>query len=179
MFLIKALQKLLVSYPSDLKIVCNNNQIVQSHKILFGLLHVSLEEIFSQDDFTNQMVTIYLPMGSEELKKALDFTSLEDSMNLINNIYKTKSSPEPSKPVHDDSPVKLESIEMEDFASEYISETVEDSEDFLPKSDGLHPIMDESLDIKKEEKKVVKKVKLSELLNPIPPGSGKILPVRL
>ena len=99
MHFIKTLQRLMVSNSTDLKVVCNDNKIIHSHKIIFGLIHVSLAEIFIQDEFTDQKVTIFLPIDSEDLKRALKFDSIEDSTNIINNIFKLNldSDPEPSK----------------------------------------------------------------------------------
>ena len=159
MNVIKKLQRLLITIPSDLKIVCSNNQIVHSHKILFGLLHASLEEIFIKEEFTNQTATIFLPIYSEHLKTVLTFDSIEDSTNVINNIFKCNFDPEPLKPVNDVEKVKPEATEIEDLASECIYEPVEDEnyEDEESINTGNNII--------ENKKNIVKKVKLADLLN--------------
>ena len=163
MHFIKTLQRLLVSYSTDLKIVCNNNKIINSHKILFGLLHASLEEIFiQQEEFIDQTATIFLPIDSEDLKTALNFDSIEGLTNIIKNMFKGDSdlNPEPSKQVNDISKVKLESIDIEDFVSVCIDEPVEgvNFEDALPKNE------ESRKEIIEKEKKFVKKVKLEDIL---------------
>ena len=91
MDIVKSLRSLLTSHSSDLRIICNDNQVVQSHKIIFGLLHSSLEDLFIQEEFTDQTVTVFLPIDSEDLKAALDFDYLEDTnLNLINTIFNPK-----------------------------------------------------------------------------------------
>ena len=91
MDIVKSLRSLLTSHSSDLRIICNDNQVVQSHKIIFGLLHNSLEDLFIQEEFTDQTVTVFLPIDSEDMKAALDFDYLEDTnLNLINTIFNPK-----------------------------------------------------------------------------------------
>ena len=93
MDIIKKLKRFLTSYSSDLRIICNNNQVIQSHKILFVLLHSSLEEIFIQDEFTDQTVTVFVPIDSEDLKAALDFNSLDNKI-IFDSLFKSNSAPE-------------------------------------------------------------------------------------
>ena len=120
MYIIKALKRLLTSYSSDLKIICNNNQVIQSHKILFGLLHSSLEDIFIQDEYTSQTVTVFLPIDSGDLRAALDFDSLDD-INLINSLFKSIGN---NKPDLDNS-----KPETRAFAESEENEDIEDFED--------------------------------------------------
>ena len=165
MHFIKSLQRLLVSNSPDLKIVCNNNQVIHSHKILFGLLHVSLAEILMQDEFTDQTVTILLPIDSEDLKTALNSDCIEDSTNILNNIFKCSIDldPDTSKQKDDTSRVELEDYDIEDFVSECINEPFDDVKfkDYLTKEKESMTTGTESII---EEKKIFKKVKLVDLL---------------
>ena len=146
----------MVSNSTDLKVVCNNKEIIHSHKIIFGLIHVSLAEIFIQDEFTDQKVTIFLPIDSEDLKIALKFDSIEDSTNIINNIFKVNSDPEPSKQENNVSTVKLEGYDIEDFVSECINESEENV--------NFEDVFQKEIESIENEKKMVKKVRLADIL---------------
>ena len=162
MHFIKTLQRLLVSNSPDLKIVCNNNQVIHSNKILFGLLHVSLAEILMQDEFTGQTVTILLPIDSEDLKTALNLDCFEDSTNILDNIFKcnidldpdTSKSKQDNDTILDTNTVELEDYDIEDFVSECINESFDDVKESKTKGK----------EINIEEKKILKKVKLVDLL---------------
>ena len=106
-----------------------------------------------QDEFTGQTVTILLPIDSEDLKTALNLDCIEDSTKIINNIFKCNIDLDldTSKSKQEDD---TSTVELEDFVSECIYEPFDDVKESMTKGK----------EINIEEKKILKKVKLVDLL---------------
>ena len=64
----ESVQYLLKTIPPDLKIICEDNIELSSHKLLLGLLNSTLASIFLEEAFTNENVTIFMPIKSDLLK---------------------------------------------------------------------------------------------------------------
>ena len=64
----ESVQCLLNTIPTDLKIICEDNIEYSSHKILLGLLNSTLASIFMEEGFTNENVTLFMPIKSDILK---------------------------------------------------------------------------------------------------------------
>ena len=60
----QSMKNLLKPIPSDLKIICEDGKEYSSHKLLFGLLNTTLANLFLEEDFTNDKVTLFLPINS-------------------------------------------------------------------------------------------------------------------
>ena len=63
----KSVQNLLKSIPCDLQIICEDKKVFSSHKLLFGLLNTTLANLFLEEDFANENITLFLPIKSELL----------------------------------------------------------------------------------------------------------------
>ena len=76
---LEELNQMLQSSLPDLKIICGDGKIVMSHKLLFGLTNECLAEIFSEEDFINDPLTILkIPNSSgENIVHLLNRLSLE------------------------------------------------------------------------------------------------------
>ena len=68
----KSVQNLLKSIPCDLQIICEDKKVFSSHKLLFGLLNTTLENIFLEEDFANENITLFLPIKSELLDSTIN-----------------------------------------------------------------------------------------------------------
>ena len=58
------MKNLLKPLPPDLKIICEDRKEYSSYKLLFGLLNTTLANLFLEEDFTNDTVTLFLPVDS-------------------------------------------------------------------------------------------------------------------
>ena len=59
-----SMKNLLKPLPQDLKIICEDMKEYSSYKLLFGLLNTTLANLFLEEDFTNDTVTLFLPVDS-------------------------------------------------------------------------------------------------------------------
>ena len=67
----KRVQDLIKSSQPDLKIISEDKKEIHSHKLLFGLLNSNLAKILLEDDFIGEHVTVFLPVNSVSLVRAL------------------------------------------------------------------------------------------------------------
>ena len=66
-------QKLLAHSKPDLRIICEDNENLLSHRILLGMADPCLADILLQEDFVSDSVTtIMIPLNSEEVKLFLE-----------------------------------------------------------------------------------------------------------
>ena len=66
-------QKLLAHSKPDLRIICEDNEKLLSHRILLGMADPCLADILLQEDFVSDSVTtIIIPLNSEEVKLYLE-----------------------------------------------------------------------------------------------------------
>ena len=74
----QSMKNLLKPIPPDLKIICEDNKEYSSHKLLFGLLNATLANLFLEEDFTNDKVTLFLPVDSVLFENEIfdDFSSV-------------------------------------------------------------------------------------------------------
>ena len=72
-----SMKNLLKPLPPDLKIICEDRKEYSSHKLLFGLLNTTLANLFLEEDFTNDKVTLFLPVDSALFENEMfdDFSS--------------------------------------------------------------------------------------------------------
>ena len=68
----KSVQNFLKPIPCDLQIICEDKKVFSSHKLLFGLLNTTLENIFLEEDFANENITLFLPIKSELLDSTIN-----------------------------------------------------------------------------------------------------------
>ena len=68
----KSMQTTLKSVPPDLRIVCEDKIEFSSHKLLFGLMNATLASIFLEDEFINEIVTLFVPIESKHLEAMLN-----------------------------------------------------------------------------------------------------------
>ena len=64
----KSIQNMLKTIPPDLKIISEDKKEYSSHKLLFGLFSPTLANIFLDDEFISEKVTLFMPINSELLK---------------------------------------------------------------------------------------------------------------
>ena len=66
-------QKLLVHSKPDLRIICEDNENLLSHRVLLGMADPCLADILLQEDFvSDSVITIMIPLNSEEVKLYLE-----------------------------------------------------------------------------------------------------------
>ena len=68
----RSIQIMLKSIPPDLRIICEDKMEFSSHKLLFGLMNTTLASIFLEDEFINEIVTLFMPTESEHLETMLN-----------------------------------------------------------------------------------------------------------
>ena len=69
---LKMLQQLLGSYKPDLHIVCEDEEIIKTYKLLLGLLSKQMGDIFLHEDFvTEPETTVIVPIHSQQMKLVL------------------------------------------------------------------------------------------------------------
>ena len=68
----ESVQYLLNTIPTDLKIICEDKIEYSSHKLLLGLLNSTLASIFLEESFTNENVTLFMPIESDLLNPFLN-----------------------------------------------------------------------------------------------------------
>ena len=83
----KSIQAMLKSIPPDLRIICEDKIEFSSHKILFGLVNTTLASIFLEDEFINEIVTLFMPTESEHLEAMLNDEFVLKSK--LKNIFST------------------------------------------------------------------------------------------
>ena len=67
----ESIQTMLKSIPPDLRIICEDKIEFSSHKVLFGLMNTTLASIFLEDEFINEIVTLFIPTESRNLEAML------------------------------------------------------------------------------------------------------------
>ena len=73
-FDLKIVQQLLCSYKPDLSIVCEDEEIIQTYKLLLGMTSKLLGDIFLQEDFvTEPVTTILVPIHSKQVKLMVNY----------------------------------------------------------------------------------------------------------
>ena len=77
----KSIQNMLKPIPPDLKIICEDKKEYSTHKLLFGLLNTTLANIFLEEEFINDSVTLFLPLDSVFLEK----DTFDDYSNALKN----------------------------------------------------------------------------------------------
>ena len=71
---LQMVQQLLSSYKPDLNIVCEDEESIQTYKLLLGMTSKLLGDIFLQKDFvTESVTTILVPLHSNQVKLMLNY----------------------------------------------------------------------------------------------------------
>ena len=72
-FNLQMVQQLLSSYKPDLNIVCEDEESIQTYKLLLGMTSKLLGDIFLQEDFvTESVTTVLVPLHSNQVKLILN-----------------------------------------------------------------------------------------------------------
>ena len=109
----ESVQYLLNTIPTDLKIICEDKIEYSSHKLLLGLLNSTLASIFLEESFTNENVTLFMPIESDLLNPFLN-----DGFGLKSKIEEifTTSNQRPGEHIRPGDPLKYldeyQSIEL-------------------------------------------------------------------
>ena len=73
-FNLRMVQQLLSSYKPDLKIVSEDQESIQTYKLLLGMSSKLLGDIFLQEDFvTESVTTVLVPLHSTQVKLMLNY----------------------------------------------------------------------------------------------------------
>ena len=70
---LQMVQQLLSSYKPDLNIVCEDEESIQTYKLLLGMTSKLLGDIFLHEDFvTESVTTVLVPLHSNQVKVILN-----------------------------------------------------------------------------------------------------------
>ena len=161
----KSIQTMLKSIPPDLRIICEDKSEFFSHKILFGLMNTTLASIFLEDEFINEIVTLFMPTESEHLE-----TMLNDEFLLKSQLKNITSLQCPAGSKDIDMKYLNESGSIELIKAEGRHHFKEEEEDESRETD-MGNVKDEEEEImpkpmritfKKQERKKEKKLPLKE-----------------
>ena len=164
----KSVQNLIKSIPRDLEIICEDKKVFSSHKLLFGLLNTTLANIFLEEDFANENITLFLPTNSQLLDSIIN-----DEFGLrrkLEEIFSTSSlSAEVAgigiKRLH-----KSRSIEMIETDGNVKIKDEPQIEAFDNVEEGELIVKPTKLKVKKEKKEKIPKVRKTKVKNegPVP-----------
>ena len=92
---LRMIQQLLSSYKPDLNIVSEDEESIQSYKLLLGMSSKLLGDIFLQEDFvTESVTTVLVPLHSKQVKLMLNH--LENGSKLPDDLADMFSVSSPS-----------------------------------------------------------------------------------
>ena len=169
----QSIQNLLKSIPPDLKIICEDKKEFSSHKILFGLVNPILANIFLDDEFVTEKVTLFMPISSELLETMINEEYLLKSK--LEDLFSTSPQAEDRdnvKYLHESESMELVNVEgIFEFKDEEDQSREADNGDLVEEEGEITSQV--RISFKREERKergTVTKTKRKKILdqNPIP-----------
>ena len=126
----KLLTEFLCQSRSDLRIICEDEKTIMSHKLLLGIVSRYLGDIFLQDDFISESVTtILIPVGSDHMRGLLNNVHVmekaeKDLLNML--CIPTEEKTSGSANTSDYCSVNLDDDDIVDVSSNYPADVKEE-----------------------------------------------------
>ena len=115
------IKSLLESVPPDLKIISEDKKTINTHKLLVGLMNSFLANIFLEEAFFGEKLTLFIPHESKIVEDAFSSSDIERTVSAMNELFCTTQGITTYSDIPKSAQKENESLE-DDFDINYIDE---------------------------------------------------------